>query len=106
METLVVLLFPFSPHIAEELWMRLGNSESVMAQPWPRYEPALLVEEEITIAVQVNGKVRSEITVPADLPEEAIKSQALGDLRVEKWIEEKKPRKVIYVKGRLVNIVL
>jgi leucyl-tRNA synthetase len=104
--SLILMLAPIAPHVAEELWARMGGPYSVHTQPWPRYDPALLVMEEMTLVIQVNGKVRSQITVATDLSEEEIKNRALNDPKIQKWLSGQTPRKVIYVKGRLVNIVL
>jgi leucyl-tRNA synthetase len=104
--TLVILLAPFAPHIAEELWKRLGHPESVFRQPWPRWNEAALATDEITIVIQINGKLRSQICVPADLDEEAIKSRAMADGKVQDRLKGQSPKKVIYVKGKLVSIVL
>ncbi len=106
LSTLVALLSPFAPHIAEELWEQLGYEPSITCQPWPSYDPHLLITDEITIAIQINGKLRSQMTVPVNLPEEEIKSRARVDSRIQKWLQNQQPKKVIYVKGRLVNIVL
>jgi len=104
-ETFLVLLSPFAPHISEELWSRLAKSDLVCAQPWPTYDPAQAREEQVEIAVQVNGKIRSRINVPADASRESVEQQALADDKVRGWLEGKTVRKVIVVPGRLVNIV-
>ena len=105
-EAFVLMLSPFAPHLAEELWRRLGHRESLAYQPWPEADPELLVTETITLAVQVNGKRRDEIEVPADADEEAIRSAALASEKVQRHVGGKEPRKVILVKGRLVNVVV
>jgi leucyl-tRNA synthetase len=99
--TLLLLLAPFTPHIAEELWAKVGGEYSIHQQPWPE-----AAEDVITIVVQVNGKVRDRIAVPADTGEEAIKTQALAQERVAAYLKGSEPRQVIYVPGRLVNIVV
>ncbi len=104
--TVVILLSPFAPHITEELWKRLGHAESVFIQPWPRWNETALATDEITIVIQINGKLRSQIRVPADLDEEDIKNRALADGKTKDWLKGQSPKKVIYVKGKLVNIVL
>ncbi|MBI3609508.1 MAG: leucine--tRNA ligase [Nitrospirae bacterium] len=104
--TLVILLSPFAPHIAEELWKRLGHAGSVFMQPWPRWTEAALATDEITIVIQINGKLRSQIRVPADSDEKEIQSSALADSKIREWLKGQSPKKVIYVKGRLVNIVV
>jgi leucyl-tRNA synthetase len=125
------MLAPLCPHIAEELWYRTGRGGSVTdegsavsenetrpyvsihTQPWPKVDEAAAKEDEITIPIQVNGKLRDRIVVPADASEEQIKSAALASEVVQKYLrsaagaaEGKKPKQVIYVKGRLVNIVV
>jgi leucyl-tRNA synthetase len=105
LNTLVVLLFPFAPHLAEELWEQSGQSPSIARKSWPSYDPRLLITEEITLAIQINGKLRSQMTVPAHLMDEEIKKRALADDRIQKWLKNRHPKKTLYVKGRLVNIV-
>jgi leucyl-tRNA synthetase len=102
----VRLLAPFAPHVAEELWQKLGNAESIAYAPWPVADPTLLVADTITIAVQVNGKRRGEVEVPADADEEAVKAAALANENVQRHLEGKTPKKVIVVKGRLVSVVV
>jgi leucyl-tRNA synthetase/predicted alpha/beta hydrolase family esterase len=105
-EIFLRLLAPYAPHMAEELWAGLGHTDSVTTQPWPTYDEALLVEDTITLAVQVNGKLRATLEVAADISEEDVKVLALGHENVLKWVEGKEVRKVIYVKGRLVSVVV
>ena len=102
----VRLLAPFAPHIAEELWEKLGHRESITYAPWPAADVAMLVAETITIAVQVNGKRRGEVLVPAEADDDAVCAAALGNENVQRHLEGRTPRKVIVVKGRLVNIVI
>jgi leucyl-tRNA synthetase len=101
-----LLLAPFAPHLAEELWQRLGASASLAREPWPQADPALLVTETITLVVQVNGKRRDEIRVPADADEETIRAAALASEPVQRHLAGRPPTKVISVPGRLVNIVI
>jgi leucyl-tRNA synthetase len=105
-ETLLLLMAPATPHIAEEMWKRLGKPYSIHNQAWPEYDPEKAKEEEITLVVQVNGKVRDRIVVPADIGEEQAKAIALGSEVVQRHLGDKEPRKVIVVPGRLVNIVV
>ncbi len=100
------MLAPAAPHIAEELWMRLGKPYSVHTQPWPEVDQEALAEEEITLVVQVNGKVRDRIVVPVDTSEEDARATALASDAVKRHLEGKTPRKVIVVPGKLVNIVV
>jgi leucyl-tRNA synthetase len=104
--TLLLLMAPVTPHIAEELWARLGKPYSIHQQAWPQWEAALAAEDVITIVVQVNGKVRDRVQVPADASEEAIKAAALAAEGAQKSLNGNAPKKIIYVPGRLVNIVV
>ncbi|MDR2524063.1 MAG: class I tRNA ligase family protein, partial [Candidatus Nomurabacteria bacterium] len=106
LETLLQLLAPFAPHIANELYEKLGNDQSVDAVSWPEYDPTLIVDDEITIAVQINGKLRGEIVVPTDADEETVKTAALALENVQNHLAGKKPARVIYVPGRVVNVVV
>jgi leucyl-tRNA synthetase len=100
------MLAPVAPHVAEELWARLGKPYSVHQQPWPEVDEEAAAEEHITLVVQVNGKVRDRITVPVDIGEEEAKTLALESEAVKKYLDGKSPRKVIVVPGKLVNIVV
>ncbi len=104
-ETLLVLLAPFAPHITEELWYSLGNKTSVHLATWPTYDEAMTVVSEVTIAVQVNGKLRDTMVMPSGASQNLIEESALALLPVAKWIEGKKITKIIFVPGKLVNIV-
>lgn len=105
-ESLLQLLAPFAPHITEELWAELGHNDSIHLSTWPMYDEKYLVQDVITLAVQVNGKVRAEISVPSDASEKDITEQALAQENVQKYLEGRAPKKVIYVPGRLVSIVI
>jgi len=102
---LVLLLAPFAPYLAHELWEMLGEKENLLRAPWPKYDPALAKEEEIEIPVQVNGKLRSRILVPADADDAFVRECALADEKVKAAIAGKQVVKVIVVPGKLVNIV-
>ena len=104
--TLLLMISPFAPHIAEELWHQIGYSTPILLESWPEYDESALQVEEMLIVVQVNGKVRSRITVDADLPEDEIKQTALNDEKVKKFIQNKPIRKIIYVPKKLLNIVV
>jgi leucyl-tRNA synthetase len=104
--TLVLLMAPGFPHIAEEMWARLGQPYSVHQQAWPTWDEELAKEEVIEIAIQVNGKVRDKIEVPVEIEAEQAKAQALAAEGVQRYVGDKTPAKVIYVPGRLVNIVV
>ena len=105
-EKMSYLLVPFAPHLAEELWEKIGNSPSICAQSWPEYDERAIIEEEILIVVQVNGKLRGKITVAQDCPEDEIKELALSNDRIKPWLENKEIKKVILVPKKLVNIVV
>ncbi len=104
--TLVVLLAPFAPHLAEELWEMLGHRQSVFRQSWPRADQDLAQDESVEVVLQVNGKVRSRLQVPQGAGEDGLRTLALQDARVVQWIEGKSVRKVIVVPDKLVNIVV
>jgi leucyl-tRNA synthetase len=103
---LVLMLAPFAPYVAAELWETLGQTSNLLRESWPKFDPALAKEDEVEMAVQVNGKIRARITVPADATEEQIKVVALADEKVQSAIAGKEIVKVLVVKGRLVNIVV
>lgn len=105
-ETTLQLLAPFSPFITEELWMTLGKTESIHSSPWPEYDSNLAKSEEITLVVQVNGKVRDRITVSADIQEEEMRRRSLESENVRRHIGKREIKKVIIVPGKLVNIVV
>jgi leucyl-tRNA synthetase len=104
-ETVVVLLSPFVPHFTEELWEALGNRESVIKTRWPDYDQEAVLEEEILIVIQVNGKLRDRMTIPASYGEEEVKAWALKSERIRRLLEGKKIKRVILVPKKLVNIV-
>jgi leucyl-tRNA synthetase len=101
---LLTLVSPFAPHIAEELWEQTGGTGSVFDSAWPSFDPALAAEDAIELVVQVNGKVRSKLLVPRDITEEAAVVAALADPTVSKFVSGT-PKKIIFVRGRLLNIV-
>jgi leucyl-tRNA synthetase len=102
---LVKLLAPMAPHLAEELWETLGNKESIFKSVWPQFDEDAAKEEEVEIVIQINGKVRTRITVPADTPQDALEKLALAEPRVQELTRDKIIKKVISVPNRLVNIV-
>ncbi len=103
---LLLLLSPFAPHIAEELWQFMGNEGSVHQQQWPVYDPAALVLESVEIVVQVNGKIRGRLTVPAELDAAGLTALTQQQAEYPQWLDGKKPVKVVAIPGRLVNIVV
>jgi len=100
------LLAPFAPHLAEELWERLGGPYSVHQQPWPAWDAAQVVAGTVTLVVQVNGKVRDRIQVPSDVDDDTVRALALASETVQRYLEGREPRQVIVVPGKLVNVVL
>ena len=104
--TLALLLAPFAPYLAHELWEMVGEKGSLLRAPWPKYDPALAKEEEIELPVQVNGKLRSRIVVPADAADDLVRERALADEKIVTMIAGKQIVKVITVPGKLVNIVV
>ncbi len=104
--TLVILLSPFAPHVAEELWHELGYTDSVHKQPWPEYDPAALVQDEVEIVVQLNGKVRSRMMVPADISKDEMEKFVLGRDSVKNLVAGKQIVKIVGVPKKLVNIVV
>ena len=104
-ENFVLILAPFAPHIAEELWQRLGHTESLAYEPWPQYDKELIKEKEIELAVQVNGKIRDRIIVAADANDQQIQSQALISAKVNAAMGGKPPKKIRIVKPRIVSII-
>lgn len=102
----LLLLSPIAPHITEELWSRRGNSYSIHQQSWPEWDPEIAKEEMVTLVVQINGRVRDKIEVPADSSDDVLRETALASEKIDKWLEGKGPRRVIIVKGKLVNIVV
>ncbi len=106
LRSVVVLLSPIVPHVCEELWSRMGNSESLLRGPWPVADPAALVRETSELVAQVNGKVRGRVTVAADASDEAIKAAVFADENVKRHTEGKQVVKTVIVPGRLINIVV
>jgi leucyl-tRNA synthetase len=105
-ETLVVMINPMMPHLAEEAWQTLGHEGLVADAPWPRADPALLVEDTITIAVQLNGKIRATLDIARDQPEEEVRAAALALEKIARAVGEKTVRRVIVVPNRIVNVVV
>jgi leucyl-tRNA synthetase len=105
-ENIVILLSPIVPHITEELWEKLGHTESILKYPWPTYNREAIKEENITIVIQINGKLRGQIKAASGLSEDKIKKLALKDTRIEKLLEGKAIKKSFFVPNKLVNIVV
>src|SRR5262245_14604292 len=105
METALLLLAPFTPHLAEELWSQLGHTESVFRERWPEADPVVLRKEEVTVVVQVDGKVRGRLTVEVSASQADMERLALGDARIRPWLANRQIDRVVVVPNRLVNIV-
>jgi len=105
-EGLVIMLAPFAPHFAEECWERLGHGSSIFEARWPQWEESLTVEDEVEVVVQIGGKTRSKVSVPRDASEEFVVAEAQRDAGVRRFTEGKDVRKVVYVKNRLLNLVV
>ncbi|XOB40120.1 MAG: leucine--tRNA ligase [Candidatus Nealsonbacteria bacterium] len=105
-QRMLILLAPFVPHITEELWHYLGNKDSVHNQPWPKYDSGLIKEEIITLIIQVNGRVRDKVEVKADISEKEARDLTLSREKIKKRIGEKEIKKIIFVPGKLINIVI
>jgi leucyl-tRNA synthetase len=105
-ESFVKILSPFAPHVAEEIWQRLGYTSSIAFAPWPAYDEAKLARDTMVIGIQVNGKLRGQIEVPVDAAEAVILAAAKSDEKVQSFIADKPLKREIYVKGRLVNLVV
>ncbi len=106
MKQLLMLLSPFAPHFAEELWEVQGFEGSAMAQPWPTYDESKTVESVKELAVQINGKLRSTVTVPADAEDDVVVEAAKADAKVRKAMEGMALVRTIVVKNKLVNLIL
>jgi len=101
----VLMLSPYAPHLAEELWEKLGHAPSISRQHWPEWDEALTAEELVEVVYQVNGKIRAKENLPAGMPEAELKEKALGHDRIRELLSGKEVRKVIVVPNKLVNIV-
>jgi leucyl-tRNA synthetase/predicted alpha/beta hydrolase family esterase len=102
----ILMLAPFAPHIAEEMWEKIGKKKTLAFEKWPEYDENKIIEDSFKIAIQVNGKIRANIEVVKDLPEEEVKNLALADENVKKWLDAKEVKKIIYIKDKLVSIVV
>ena len=106
LKDMLTLLYPFAPHISEELWSLLGQKESISFQKWPKYDPKLIKEEIVTLVIQVNGKVRDKIKVEADISEEKARTLAISREKIKNRISGRDIKKVVFVPGKLINIVI
>jgi leucyl-tRNA synthetase len=105
-ETLLLLLAPMVPHIAEELWQRMGHKKNIFEEKWPKYNPDLIIEKEIEMIIQINGKMRDKVKVQEDIKEDEAKELALGREKVQKHLKGQEIQKIIFVPRRLINIVI
>jgi leucyl-tRNA synthetase len=106
LEKILILLVPYAPHIAEELWHQLGNAGTILDAPYPAFNPALLVESSKEYPVSINGKVRTNLSLALDLDQTQVEAIILQNEVVQKWLEGKPPKKVIYVKNKMINVVV
>ncbi len=100
------ILSPFAPHVTEELWSIMGNKKSIHVSEWPKFNKEFLVQDEVKIVVQINGKVRTELLIPTDIKEEEVQKLVIGNEVISKFLNGQKPKRIIYVKNRLINIVM
>jgi leucyl-tRNA synthetase len=106
MDKFLIILAPFAPHLAEELWEKSGHTESIFQEKWPEYDANIICDEEIDLVIQVNGKVRDSVKVSADISEEEATELAISSEKIKKYLEKREPKKIIFIKGRLINIVI
>jgi leucyl-tRNA synthetase len=105
-EAFLILMAPFAPHFAEELWQRSGHQPSIFFQQWPKWDEAYTTADTVTVAVQINGKLRGTITVKAESPEESVLDAATKDPTITRYLDGKQIRKKVYVKNRILNLVV
>lgn len=105
-ENFLLLLSVFAPHLSEEIWSKLGHKKSLLVEKWPEPKSEFLINESFELVIQINGKVRENITVATNISEEEAKEKALSSEKVKKWLDGKEPKKIIYVKGKLISIVI
>ena len=105
LKTLAILLAPFAPHLGAELWFSLDEPKAVEKATWPAYDPKLAAAAEVEIVIQVNGKLRGRLTVPAGVSQAEVESQAKAMENVKQWLRDKKIRKVVFVADKLINFV-
>lgn len=104
--TYLILLSPFAPHLAEEIWEKLGYKESIFKEKWPEFDESLIKDESVEMVVQINGKIRGKFTVASDISEADARKLALADANIQKWLGNKEAKKIIFVKGKLLSIVV
>ena len=106
LEKLLILLTPYAPHIAEELWSQLGNSGSILDATFPAFNSTLLVESSKEYPVSINGKLRTNLTLALELDQKQVEELVLQNEVVQKWLEGKAPKKIIFVKNKMINVVI
>ena len=106
LEKLLILLTPYAPHIAEELWSQLGNEGSILDAEFPTFNAALLVESSKEYPVSINGKLRTNLTLALDIDQTMVEELVLQNEIVQKWLEGKDPKKIIFVKNKMINVVI
>jgi leucyl-tRNA synthetase len=106
LEQFILLLAPFAPHLAEELWQRAGHGDSLAYEPWPSFDPAKTIEEKLEVVLQVNGKVRSKVEVARDTDEKRLEELARQDVNIRRYVDGKRVVRTVVVKNKLVNIVV
>jgi leucyl-tRNA synthetase len=106
LQQVLILLTPYAPHIAEELWQQLQNTGSILNATYPTYNPALLVESSKEYPVSINGKLRTNINLALNMEVAEVEQQVLQNEVVKKWLEGKDPKKIIYVKNKMINVVV
>ncbi len=106
LESIVLLLAPFVPHLTEELWQRMGHDVPLSSTPWPEYDREAVIDEEVLVVVQVNGKLRSRLTIAPDTSEEELKARVMADEKIAPYLVGVQIRKIVFVPGKLVNIVV
>ena len=102
----IIILAPFAPHLAEELWRRLGGRTSVFDEVWPKFDPDLIKEETIDLVIQINGKIRDKLLVSAEIEEAEAKRLVQENGKIKKWLAGKEVVKVVFVPGKLINVVV
>jgi len=106
LEYFLILFSPFAPHICEELWKELGHKKSITLEKWPQYDPKLIKEDFISLVIQVNGRVKGSVEAKADITQAEAEELAISQEKIKNWVEGKEIKKVIFVPGKLINIVI
>ena len=104
-ESFILLLAPMAPHVTEEIWRAMGHTNSVHLEPWPKFDPKLVIDETVTVVIQVNGKVRDRLQVPAGSSESDVRNLALNSESVKRHLDGNPPKKFIFIKDKMLSIV-